>query len=654
MSGTKYFIPAAAIGGGSSCKSSGNESTTINISGGYVYAQSLGGAAIGGGSSTMSSGGAATINISGSAVVEAQSVSGTATNGASVAHGVSIGGGTAGAAGKSNGGSITLNVSGGSLYTGSIGGGGCANNSGSIGSGTVTINGGSIRGQIVMGAGSVSKNIFNMTGGSIDNNPENNKNGFSFLEPNGGAVYLEYGDAIIEGGTIKNCTSDNGGAVYVVGGNFKMLGGKITNCSSVYGGAVHVNGGSFEIIDGEMSQNSSTNGGAVYVNGGNLTVNGGLFKNNSATDGGAAYIKGGNVNMYNGTFDSNSAINNGGAIYVNTSSVDVTINIFDGQIINNTSENHGGAIGANAVGDYSIVLNIGDQDCLGTETHNHEDNTCPEISNNTTSDLGGAFCLHGSKSGLALNIYCGDVAGNIAIRNEGSNSINQGGGSVTVYGGHIDPGIMVGGGIYIDNRIDAQSVFVRFWGNYDGAPTEPIIIEVTDGITLNFPADIYVNGVHELSGWTHQVNSQDGWVPVGGLYAVDGSKGTYIDYYAVWDAVVDYIVYIPETCYINEDGFGSMEIKANLSYFKKNSNLDVFANSEFVLTNILNPNDFVEFTMTTTEPNSSGMLDDGDLIASWQYNNTNSRILTLDVFDKFTSGVFTGIITFAVEYSEID
>ena len=175
------------------------------------------------------------------------------------------------------------------------------------------------------------------------------------------------------------------------------------------------------------------------------------------------------------------------------------------------------------------------------------------------------------------------------------------------------------------------------------------------GITLNFPVDTYVNGTHELSGWTSVPNSQIGWVPVGGQYAVNKDGDIYIDYYAVWDASISYIVYIPETCNIEDDGIGKMNISADINYFKKNSTLETMINTDFKLTNILNILDVITYQISTTEPGVHGNLSDGDLAASWQYDNVKDKVLTLELIDSgFTSGIYEGIITFSVVYSETE
>ena len=72
------YVPATAIGGGSSFAVGCND-CTVNIRGGEVYAQSVGGVTIGGGGSGLRSAGSGTVNISGGTVT-AKSISGTVTS----------------------------------------------------------------------------------------------------------------------------------------------------------------------------------------------------------------------------------------------------------------------------------------------------------------------------------------------------------------------------------------------------------------------------------------------------------------------------------------------------------------------------------------------------------------------------------------------
>lgn len=661
MSGKSYYIAGAAIGGGSSCKSTGNQSTVIYISGGYVYAQSLGGAAIGGGSSTMSSGGGANITISGQAIVEAQSVGGTATNGEIVPPGVSIGGGTGGPAGTSNGGNITLNINGGYIYTGSIGGGECANSVGQIGSGTVTMTDGTLRGQIVMGAGASSQNTFKMNGGIIDGSLEpiiDTSYQFAYLENNGGAVHLQDGIVTMQNGTIKNYSANLGGAIYIEGsGRMEMRGGIIENCTSTSGGAVYIDNGNFAMLSGAVQNcTASENGGGIMLNAGEFTMSGGYINQNAATYGGGVYVAGGNILMENGTLDGNDAAQSGGAFYVYTNTIDVTINVQDGVITNNFAGNHAGAIGASAENDKKIALNIGLISCLGVDNTQHDDACCPVIRNNTATRLGGAICLHGNTNALTVNVYCGTIKDNTAIRNPGSNSLNQSGGTTNVLGGDIDPGLMIGGGIYDDNRPGAEELqmTIRLWSNYEGGPTEPVLVEVTLGVTMVFPMDTYEWEGHELTGWTTSPDTSGMYIPGQGQYAIPYNETGYLDFYAAWDLETSYMVYIPDTVPLNSAGTGEINISADCNWFKAISSLNIYVFSDFLLSNE-DESEHIPYNMSSSEFGKQHLLGNGDLAATYQYNNTMDKVLSITLqYLPIYAGEYTDTITFEIEYTETE
>ena len=319
------FIPAAAIGGGGSQSKGGNENTTINIDGGIVYAQSMGGAAIGGGCSAAKNGGPATINITGGTII-AKSTTGTYGT-ENVSAGVSIGGGT----GATGGGNVNLNISGNDtiLRTGSIGGG-KTTGSGTIGSAKVNISGGDITGQVIM-AGTGDKNSyceFIMSDGRIHdtnviggNNVESKYNDpqpdvkIQYLEKNGGAVWMDDSNGVtkISGGTIEKCTAKYGGAIYMNGGNFTMSGdGKISGNIAK------------RTTDTETGEVAGGMGGGIYVTGGTANINGGTIDHNTASvgdgdsfvaKGGGVYLEGGNVNMIGGNIEHNEA-KHGGGVYL--------------------------------------------------------------------------------------------------------------------------------------------------------------------------------------------------------------------------------------------------------------------------------------------------------------------------------------------------
>ena len=364
------FIPASAIGGGSSRQSSGSIGQ-VTITNGTVYAQSLGGTAIGGGSSSWNNGGEAIVSIDGSNTkVTAVSVTGTAKG---IAYdtvgshnkgdnlqeeitisGAGIGGGTAGnydPNGKiGNGGNAKLTISGGTVSTGSIGGGGVnGKTSAKIGNAQVTISGGTLLGQVIMeGTGS----IFTMTGGEINNA---NHAGYNFLQKDGGAVWIQTGEASMSGGTIKNANATNGGAIYVKGGSFAMSGeGEIQNCTATEnGGAVYVSGGKVTMSGGTINGVSAKEGGAVYVNAAastaedSFTMFGGTIQNATATsgNGGAVAVANGKASMSEGSIQRSTATGNGGAVSVSGGSFTLSDGTIGGADLSTASSAvNGGAV----------------------------------------------------------------------------------------------------------------------------------------------------------------------------------------------------------------------------------------------------------------------------------------------------------------------
>lgn len=448
----------------------------------------------------------------------------------------------------------------------------------------------------------------------------------------------------------NNTSTQYGGAIYVYYGDVNLTNGTFQSNSSAYGGAVAVENGEFKMSGGTITNNTAAEcGGAIYVANGNFTMYNGTFSYNEAPYGGAAQVTGGHVDIYNGTFDSNSAVHSGGAIYLDTEDVDVNIAIYDGVIVNNSTNEHGGAIGANTTNG-AINFQIGKSTCTGAGA-DHDDDGCPLIENNTATNLGGAFCLHGDE--LSVNIYCGRVADNIAMQNPGSDNLNQSGGTITVYGGEIDSGLMIGGGEFIDNRVNAKQIIIQFWGNYNGAPSTPKTVRVTNGVTMSFPVDIYNRSGHFLTGWSTSSDASGIYVPANGQYTIN-TQVEVLNFYAVWDVESTYIVYIPDTMLIDENtNTGTMDITADLFYFLEMSTIDIRIQSDFVLRNERNSNDTIDFGMFVTEYGTERQLHSGDIAATFQYNNHVAKRLTAKIDTtnlKLSGGRYNGTLTFVVNY----
>ena len=446
------YIPAAAIGGGSSARATCNESN-VTITGGHVFARSVGGTAIGGGSSADSNGGASNIKISGG-TVDAASMAGTIDD-QEVKAGAAIGGGTGGTNG--NGGNCVLTISGNpTIYTGSIGGGKTLSSTKKIGSATVNISGGTLQGQVIMASGAASDCSFNMSGGTINNtaalsgslNADNDlvftNNGeglyhtYTFLEDNGGAVYVENGVATLSGGTVQNTAANNGGAFYVTGGTFNMTGGEINKSSATEtGGAICVVNGKANISNGMISNITAPNGGAAAINGGNFEMTGGIVTGFKAViNGGAIYVMGGTAKVGGAITGSTTATEaqKGGAVYVGGGNFEMT----GGSMTDCNASTMGGAVCVEKVG----------------ETYGTAIISSGKISNvyapngGAIAVSGGSFTMSGgSISGVKAtsNGELIDGLGGAVYVNDGSAKVA--GGSIT--GHETEPEAGSGGGVYV-------------------------------------------------------------------------------------------------------------------------------------------------------------------------------------------------------------
>jgi hypothetical protein len=171
---------------------------------------------------------------------------------------------------------------------------------------------------------------------------------------------------------------------------------------------------------------------------------------------------------------------------------------------------------------------------------------------------------------------------------------------------------------------------------------------------LNLPGTVYTREGHELSGWTTNPEGSAGWNPVGGKFVVEETEVGYMDMYAVWDAMVSYIVYIPDTTIIPESGVGTMELRADLNYFKENSILEITLDSDFLLTNVANSLDVLNYEVRTSEKGVDGAVRSGDLVASYQWDNANAETLTLSLLSQPKyANLYQGLLTFTVDYDEV-
>ena len=378
-----YKIPSAAIGGGGSKAKIGNFGN-VTITGGNIYAYSVGGTAIGGGSSETAGGGDAEVTITGGNVIA------ISTKGKNMPAGAGIGGGTGGTYTGSNGGKATIRISGDPIIrTGSIGGGKTNSSSGHIGSADILISGGDIQAQFVMAAGAAEKPKFEMSGDALIRNSSTTDNEYPHIEEFGGAIYLEDGTFLMEGGTIRNCSAQKGGAICIKGSTdtkFEMTGGSILECTSqTDGGALYMEGGQVILSGGTISKNVASQG-----NGGAISILGGDF---SMPETGTATIS------QNAAFIRNNTGGDGGGIYVTSTSTthDVKVEILSGRITNNSSDRRGGGLCVDMTSNQKINANV----TVGADGSTSKTN--PLITANTALIQGGGLYVKGATANITIN-----------------------------------------------------------------------------------------------------------------------------------------------------------------------------------------------------------------------------------------------------------
>lgn len=436
--------PGAAIGGGTGNAKGGYAKLTVNEVDSVNYPTTLITGSIGGGGYTAATGtiGAADVIVTGGiikgqAIMAAGSEShcsftmtgGTWTNNTDTSYtylqpnggavwmddpnGVAIlSGGTIQGCTAENGGAIymtagTFTLSG----TGTIDNCTATGNTASAGKG----------GAVYLGANGEYKGTFTMNGGTLSRNKAND---IASDKGIGGAIYLDGGDATINGGSIGIENSGN---------------------SAYNGGGAYLAGGTLRISGGSVAYNIATNdGGGAYVAGGNVNVTGGYIQyNTAAQSGGGIYVQDGNYTQVGGNVSNNTAINGkGGGVFASANTANVAAKILSGNVSSNTAGTHGGAIAVvgNNAAQVQVIIGVNEQhfdkdgnkiDCDHDEKEANslvQDAvlSCPIVSNNrvtaTTNSGGGAVYVtegNGTADETLLYIYCLTAKEN-AVNNTGT------------------------------------------------------------------------------------------------------------------------------------------------------------------------------------------------------------------------------------------
>jgi hypothetical protein len=388
-------------------------------------------------------------------------------------------------------------------------------------------------------------------GSGIVGNSATSNSGSSYLDYDGGGVYVDKGTFIMNGGVIKNNHITAKGSTYIdaSGGGVYVTGDDTTK------GTFTMNGG---VISGNIVESSRTGsggsdficGGGVFVTSfGRFTMTNGIISGNTlvTSGGGLKYFQGGGVHVLSsGTFTlSGGAIRDGSheGVYLNGGTFTMTGGSITNHAVgisgvgNATMEIGGGAgavkISNNAGNGVSgttttitmydgIIENNGGNGVSGTTTtitmHGGiiENNGGRGISGTTTTITMHDGAINGNKGG--------GVSGNVTMHNgaiSGNSAVNGGGveGTLTMYGGEMKDNTATGNGGGVNGTLTMSggtisgNSAVTGGGVYAGGAstiTGGIIQENTakrgDGIyaqadlTLDGHAEIIDDGIHLAAG----------------------------------------------------------------------------------------------------------------------------------------------------------
>lgn len=299
-----------------------------------------------------------------------------------------------------------------------------------------------------------------MSGGNIAGNGKGNDISTAQSQ-NGGGVYLNGGNFVLENGTISNNgASDNGGGVFLTGDDctYELKKGEITGNSAGNGGGVYLENGLFKLgtsdnlNDGNISNNTAGSGGGVYIGSSNASIvaeethaeptegfimYGGTITGNSTTDdGGGIYLNGGTFLMDNGNISNNSSSTDGGGVCIanngnfTMNSGDITGN---GKISGKLTINGGGVY----LDGGTLTVNAGN------------------ISENAATASGGGVYISngnvGMTTGKILSNVCGEFGGGVYVYNPPGSTSK----TVSVTGGSLlNNTARYGGGICVDGLIE--------------------------------------------------------------------------------------------------------------------------------------------------------------------------------------------------------
>ncbi len=408
-------------------------------------------------------------------------------------------------------------------------------------------------------------------GGLITGNEAVNTSGHG----DGAGVYVNGGQAVMDGGTISdNRAAGSGGGVRVNGaaGRFEMNGGVISgNTAGTIGGQegsgggvfIGIRGATFVLNRGEITGNTSLvfGGGGISNASSNLFVNGGSITGNTAPDG-AGVMNWLNVldpllaparfTMTGGTIADNGAdtdpgdraVRGGGVLNVGS---DLTMT--GGTIQDNAASEDGGGVyndalltsagavfrqGRVTIDGGTVTQNRAAHDGGGIYTTSNAtvDITAGTVSENTaTNDGGGVFTQDYENLTVAAGVVFSD---NSAVGPFARNPAQDAVYAANIHGTDWTSPLTQGYNNWdINHRfLEPIAYTVTYHGNGNTGGTAPVdafAYSLGGVVTVLEPGDLVKTG-HTFAGWSTDPNATTAQYQPGDTFTITGDT----DLYAVW------------------------------------------------------------------------------------------------------------------------
>ena len=123
----------------------------------------------------------------------------------------------------------------------------------------------------------------------------------------GGGIYNEYGNLVINNSYIEGNQASEGGGVYNLQGSITINDSQVSYNQAQEGGAFYDSQGDSTVNDSIVQNNQATFGGAAYTIDATSHFNNSAIENNLAQDGGAFWVSSGHIDINNSTLTANNA-----------------------------------------------------------------------------------------------------------------------------------------------------------------------------------------------------------------------------------------------------------------------------------------------------------------------------------------------------------